>query len=203
MLEGNRSKLWGQRLAPLSGASFLAHHRPVDSEPLQVLPGIMLEKLQKTHSGDLRGHLLTSVGHRKPSRVPEMPSAFISCLTGTMAFSGETGGWRCLQCRHALPFCWVLAFPPWRTNSTRWGPQNRSKGNKLPRFVWHFRFRYSVFLCLFHFAWFYSFAYLFFRCESHSSGIHYVAQDDLELLTPKCWDYKYVPHTWLFMLDFL
>lgn len=90
MLEGSRSKLWGQRLAPLSGTSFLAHHRPVESEPLQILPGIMFEKLQKTHSGGLRGHLLKSVGQSKPSRVPEMPSAFISCLTGTRAFSGET-----------------------------------------------------------------------------------------------------------------
>lgn len=50
----------------------------------------MFEKLQKTHSGGLTGHLLKSVGHRRPSRVPEMPSAFISCLTGTRAFSGET-----------------------------------------------------------------------------------------------------------------
>lgn len=41
-----------------------------------------------------------------------------------------------------------------------------------------------MFLCLFHFVWFYSFAYLFFRCESRSPGIHYVAQDDLELLIP-------------------
>lgn len=50
----------------------------------------MFEKLQKTHSRGLRGHLLKSVGHRRPSRLPEMLSAFISCLTGIRAFSWET-----------------------------------------------------------------------------------------------------------------